>query len=95
MEFDQSLEASLKAMVISRRGEDHKQKTQQSSQSRLSFGVFKMQKSNLLARTEGSQSIGGKDSEVKGSLTILNFTGCGEDPAFVSSRKGRHHRIAS
>lgn len=40
--------------------------------------MFKMQKSNLLARTEGSQSIGGKDSEVKGSHTILNLTGCGE-----------------
>ena len=34
------------------RGADHGQKTQQSSQSRLSFGVFKKQKSNLLARTK-------------------------------------------
>lgn len=31
MEFDQSLEASLKVMAVSGRGADHKQKTQQSS----------------------------------------------------------------
>lgn len=31
MEFDHSLEASLKAMAIQERGTDHRQKTQQSS----------------------------------------------------------------